>query len=299
MTQANAAKRYVYPHLDMRLDVDFYGNISKNFSDHALKDVITGEETAYRAYSINNHWDGCKHIGFTIQNLSDQHCVALANSIGKIREELAKIQISTQYDRDPEGEMESTDELPWSSRVFIYTDSLKSDKSRLLSIFRNAGLRAVITDDVRWSEMLSSQKPEAFISHDSRDKDHLARPLAHALGRLKLVAWYDEFSLRPGDRLSASIDKGLTECNRAVFLITPNFLGNASWTSVEMSTLLTREVTEKNLIIPVWSGVDAKTVAARSARLSDLVAIRTFADIDELATRIFSLVRSTGERHLP
>jgi hypothetical protein len=57
-----------------------------------------------------------------------------------------------------------------------------------------------------------------------------------------------------------------------------------------MSTLLTREVTEKNLIIPVWSGVDSKAVAARSARLADLFAIREFADVDQLATQIFSVV---------
>jgi hypothetical protein len=49
-------------------------------------------------------------------------------------------------------------------------------------------------------------------------------------------------------------------------------------------------VTEKNLIIPVWSGVDDKAVAARSARLKDLFAIRDFADIDQLAMRIFSAV---------
>lgn len=33
----------------------------------------------------------------------------------------------------------------------------------------------------------------------------------------------------------------------------PNFLANEGWTNVEMSTLLTREVGERNLIIPVWS----------------------------------------------
>jgi hypothetical protein len=49
-------------------------------------------------------------------------------------------------------------------------------------------------------------------------------------------------------------------------------------------------VTEKNLVIPVWSGVDDQAVAARSARLKDLFAIRDFANIDQLALRIFSVV---------
>ena len=142
--------------------------------------------------------------------------------------------------------------------------------------------------------MLESKRPDVFLSHDSRDKDDLARPLAHAVSRLGLAAWYDEFSLKPGDRLSASIDKGLTECRHACLLITPHFLGNQRWTNVEMSTLLTRAVAERNLIIPVWSNVDAKMVAACSARLADLVAIRVFSDINDLATQIFRLVRDAS-----
>ena len=287
-------KRYAFPDLDMRLDVDFGGSVSKNFDDMQIKNVCTGEEVPFMAYSINNHRDGCKHLGFTIQHLSVRHCIDLGNSLQQIRETLGKVEIRTPYDGDPNGVMESTAELPWSNRVFIYTNSLKDDKPALLSIFHNLGLRAILSDDETWRRMLASKRPDIFISHDSRDKDDLARPLAHAVSRLGLVAWYDEFSLKPGDRLSASIDKGLTECRHACLLITPNFLENVSWTSVEMSTLLTRAVAETSLIIPVWSKIDAKAVAARSARLADLVAIRVFSDIDDLAAKIFNSVRSAG-----
>jgi hypothetical protein len=288
-TTIGPGKRYAFPDLDMRLDVD-HQHGSANWKDMVLKYSATGEEIPYRVYSINNHWDGCRHLAFTIPSLSIEHCHAFANFAMGLREELSKVYLTTTYDRDPSGEMETTNKFPWSDRVFIYTDYMTAAKSEVLAIFRSIGLKAVVTDDQRWNDMLASKRPDIFLSHDFRDKEHLARPLAHAVSRLGLVAWYDEFSLKPGNRLSETIDKGLTECRHAVLLVTPNFLENKSWTSMEMSTLLTREVTEKNLVIPVWSGVDSKAVAARSARLADLFAIQEFADVDQLATRIFSVV---------
>ena len=289
-TDIGPGKRYAFPDLDMRLDVDFHGAISKTFKDMVLTFSATGDKIPYRVYSLNNHRDGCKHLAFTIPGLSLEHCRAFASFIAQYTKELNEIEIMTAYDGDPNGEMESTTELPWSNRVFIYTDYTTTSKSEILALFRDIGLKVLLTDDEKWKRMLSSKRPDIFLAHDSRDKDTLARPLAVAVSGLGLVAWYDEFSLKPGDRVSQSIDKGLTECRHAVLLVTPNFLENTSWTSVEMSTLLTREVTEKNLIIPVWSGVEGKAVAARSARLADLFAIREFADIDQLATRIFSVV---------
>jgi hypothetical protein len=288
-TTIGPGKRYAFPELDMRLDVD-HRNGSANWKDMVIRNSAAGEEIPYRVYSINNHWDGCRHIAFTIPRLSLEYCRALASFVTQLRTELSLVHLTTTYDRDPDGGMESTKDFPWSDRVFIYTDYTTSPKSDVLAIFRGIGLKAVLTDDERWKNMLLSKRPDVFLSHDFRDKENLARPLAHAVSPLGLVAWYDEFSLKPGSRLSESIDKGLTECRHAVLLVTPNFLENTSWTSVEISTLLTREVTEKNLIIPVWSGVSSKAVAARSARLADLFAIREFTDVDNLATRIFSVV---------
>jgi hypothetical protein len=289
-TTIGPGKRYAFPDLDMRLNAD-HPNASANWKDMVLRYSATGAEVPYRVYSINNHWDCCRHLAFTIPRLSVEHCHALVSFVPQLKDELGQVEIITGFDRDPQGgEMESTKELSWSNRVFIYTDYMPAAKTEVLAIFRSIGLKAVLTDDERWKNMLASRKPDVFLSHDFRDKEKLARPLAHAVSRLGLVAWYNEFSLKPGNRLSESIDKGLTECRHAVLLVTPNFLENKSCTSVEMSTLLTREVREKNLIIPVWSGVDDKAVAARSARLADLFAIREFAAIDDLAARVFSAV---------
>jgi hypothetical protein len=134
------------------------------------------------------------------------------------------------------------------------------------------------------------RKPDAFIAHDSRDKADLARPLAVALSKLGLIVWYDEFSLKPGDRLSESIDTGLTECRHAVLLVSPNLLENTTWASTEMSALLTRAIVEANSLIPIWANVDARAVAARSARLADIVAINHSGNMEELVCRIYAAV---------
>jgi hypothetical protein len=55
-----------------------------------------------------------------------------------------------------------------------------------------------------------------FISHASEDKHDFVRPLAHALKSRGLRVWYDEFSLKLGDSLRRSIDKGLAECSAGV-----------------------------------------------------------------------------------
>ena len=105
-----------------------------------------------------------------------------------------------------------------------------------------------------------------------------------------LIVWYDEFSLKPGDRLSESIDRGLTECRHAALLVSKNLLENTTWANTEMSALLTRAIVEANSLIPIWAGVDATAVAARSARLADIVAINHSGNVEELASRIYATV---------
>lgn len=56
-------------------------------------------------------------------------------------------------------------------------------------------------------------KYDVFISHASEDKELLVRELAIALRNLGLRVWYDEFTLKPGDSLYESIDRGLESCS--------------------------------------------------------------------------------------
>ena len=60
-----------------------------------------------------------------------------------------------------------------------------------------------------WASLRASlEKPLAFISHDLRDEDAIARPLAAELTKFPgCRIWYDEYSLKVGDNLRESIEK--------------------------------------------------------------------------------------------
>lgn len=47
------------------------------------------------------------------------------------------------------------------------------------------------------------------ICHASEDKGTFVRPLANALRDRNVEVWYDEFSLKLGDSIRRSLDKGL------------------------------------------------------------------------------------------
>jgi hypothetical protein len=83
------------------------------------------------------------------------------------------------------------------------------------------------------------QKPLAFISHDSRDKDLIARPIAQSLNSKTCFVWYDEYSLKIGDHLRESIEAGIKDAKKCVLIITLNFLLNPGWTKVEFNSIFT------------------------------------------------------------
>ena len=118
------------------------------------------------------------------------------------------------------------------------------------------------------------EKPIAFISHDWRDKEDVAEPIARYFQSLLCPVWYDEFSLKVGDQLRESIEKGLKECKKCVLILSPNFLTNTGWTKVEFNSIFTREILEdRKLVLPVWYKVTKQMVFEYSPSLLNVVAL--------------------------
>jgi hypothetical protein len=132
------------------------------------------------------------------------------------------------------------------------------------------------------------QKPVwAFISHDSRDKNIIARPLAQKLTEQIGRVWFDEFSLKLGASLRESIEKGIKECHKCILIISPNFLSNDGWTKTEFNSVFTREMIEReNVIIPVWAGVSVKEVYNYSPTLADKFAVNWSEGLDVVCQKI-------------
>jgi hypothetical protein len=122
---------------------------------------------------------------------------------------------------------------------------------------------------------LEKGKPKAFISHDSRDKEKVASHIAIGLTDMNCPVWYDEYSLKVGDNLRESIEKGLKECEKCILILSKNYLSNEGWPKREYDSIFTRENLEKkNFILPVWVDVDEKDIFEYSPSLSNKVAVK-------------------------
>lgn len=111
-----------------------------------------------------------------------------------------------------------------------------------------------------------------FISHASEDKANFVRPLVQALEKEGLRVWYDEFSLKLGDSLRRSIDKGLTECTAGVVVLSPAFFSK-EWPQRELDALYSSEVAGRIQVFPIWHLVDASYIRSISPLLADRYAV--------------------------
>jgi hypothetical protein len=131
----------------------------------------------------------------------------------------------------------------------------------------------------------------AFLSHDSRDKDDIARPLAIELGRLVCPVWFDEYSLKVGDSLSDSIDRGIREAAKCILLLSPNFLSNPGWSKAEFKAIVNRHIAEGAVILPVWHNVTRDDVYGYSSFLVDIVASNMSKGVEAVARDLAAVLR--------
>ena len=124
-----------------------------------------------------------------------------------------------------------------------------------------------------------------FISHASEDKDKIVEPLAHALTAKGAKVWYDSWTLKIGDNLSAKIDEGLANSEYGIVVLSPSFFAKP-WPQRELSGLVQREIQGRKVILPIWHDVDYNFVSERSPTLADKVAGSTSLGISHLAEEI-------------
>jgi hypothetical protein len=101
-----------------------------------------------------------------------------------------------------------------------------------------------------------------------------------------LAVWYDEFSLKLGDSLRQSIDRGLARSRYGIVILSPNCF-EKHWPQQELNGLAGREVNgQKVVIIPLWHKVGFEEVRQQSPMLADRVATRTDVGLEKLVDKI-------------
>jgi len=130
---------------------------------------------------------------------------------------------------------------------------------------------------------------DVFISHAGEDKDGFVRPLATALTDLGLHVWYDECTLKIGDRLRAKIDEGLASCQYGVVVLSHAFFAK-EWPKAELEGLFSREMEGGKVILPVWHKVTKVEVAKFSPMLLGKLAAISEKGVPAVAEAICSVV---------
>lgn len=192
-------------------------------------------------------------------------------------------------------ERQTTTTLQFTKRVHLYLDFDLTPENRasLVAEVLARGYYLSIRDREYARKRSDSEKPLAFISHDSRDKETFVRELAHELAKNFCTVWYDEFSLKVGDSLRASIERGLRETKKCIVVLSPNFFSNEGWGRAEFDSIFTREILEKqNVILPVWLNVSVNEVYEYSPRLADKVGLPASLGAQEVARVLANAVKA-------
>lgn len=138
---------------------------------------------------------------------------------------------------------------------------------------------------------------DVFISHANEDKDTFVRYLAAKLSELGLKVWYDEFTLSVGDNLSSSIDYGLSKSKYGIVVLSHAFFRKA-WPTYELRGLLSRQINDKKVILPIWHGIKRDDVLKYSPPLADALAAKSDLGVATVAMQLLKVIRPETFRYL-
>lgn len=135
---------------------------------------------------------------------------------------------------------------------------------------------------------------DVFISHASEDKANFVRPLAEALSKAGVHVWYDEYTLKWGDGLRRSIEKGLAASKYGIVVLSPNFFAK-EWPQRELDGLTALELEDgRKRILPLWHDIDARGVKKHSPMLGDVIGISTGIGIEAIIEQLVARLSAQG-----
>jgi hypothetical protein len=198
-----------------------------------------------------------------------------------------------------DGPVVNDHDLMFTGRIYIYSqqDIDQSVQERLRTFALEQNMTVSFRGPAYAAQVDKMLKPIAFISHDSRDKDEIARPLAQGLQQLGVPVWYDEYSLHVGDSLRESIEAGLRATRFCILVLTPNFLSKGGWPKREYDTAFTRELIENvHLFLPVWHEVTKQDVFEYSPILADRVGVPWSDGVEQVCRKLCGTIqRESGD----
>ncbi|MCF7919924.1 MAG: TIR domain-containing protein [Candidatus Cloacimonetes bacterium] len=141
------------------------------------------------------------------------------------------------------------------------------------------------------NKVILKKSHKAFISYESSLKEIFVRPLVDLLTKEGINVWFDDFEIKIGDSISEKIQEGLTQCEKCILVISPEYIKNKSWAKREFKSITALEMQrEQNMIIPVWFEVTRNQVMELSHHLGDIKGNKAD-DLDELVNKLVNVLR--------
>lgn len=135
---------------------------------------------------------------------------------------------------------------------------------------------------------------DVFICHASEDKETFVRPLAEALRSENVAVWYDEFTLKLGDSIRRSLDKGLKQSRFGIVVLSNAFF-EKKWPQYELDGLAEREMKGADkVILPIWHGVDHDDIMQYSPSLAGRKAASSIEGLKKIVDEILDVVHPQG-----
>jgi hypothetical protein len=273
---------------------------AQNLTTHQtwpLTDEVTGATVGEITARLHFDFEAlAKYVSFYIPEMSDVECPE-AIALNQLETILNWPQESVGVRAGFGQEWIDGRDLVFTGQVYVYSERpLRENlKIQLLEKARGSGHHLTFRSTEYLHERNKWEKPRAFIAHDSRDKKEIAEPIALQLQKWMCPVWFDQYSLRVGDSLRESIEQGLTECQKCVLILTPNFLNNNGWTKREYDSVFTRELVERQkVILPVWHGITVEDVYKYSPILADRVGAEWANGLEEVARKLLLAIDAKG-----
>lgn len=184
----------------------------------------------------------------------------------------------------------------WIERLDLINDSLYPINLKIIHTDPDKNKVEIIvtgeTNIITKNSSITQTNPknwDVFISHASEDKESIARPLAEGLRNKGLRVWYDEYTLKMGDGLRSTIDKGLNNSRYGIVILSKAFFAK-KWPQKELDGLYSLEEEGNKVILPIWHEVTEEEVKCYSPSLAGRLSANSKDGIEKIVKMVLDVV---------
>lgn len=128
-----------------------------------------------------------------------------------------------------------------------------------------------------------------FICHANEDKEDFVRELAETLMKNGANVFYDEYSIKLGDSLTDSINKGIRTSKNAI-LVLSNYFFEKNWTQAELQAIFHKARSSDFKILIIYHNINNAVVTEKYPLLSDIKAIDSSVGLNKIIEELFKAI---------